>query len=281
MMMQQRKMIPVDMAGEIGTANMGRRITGPTRVVAPPKDFPSNEVLGERIKKWAVGITIAPRKEQTYNITVDSFLGAGWDSIHLFCEPKVIVADKHFYLPITRRKKKHGAWANWFASLKDLIDIYPDADCYGLIQDDVVFCKGLREFMEQTLWPSGNTGICSVFVPSHYTRNNPGWHKTNRGFKLWMAQTFFFTPESARSCANYEFCKNWDKQKQIDNVIGRWANETKQYPYYFSPSLAQHIGETSTIWSEGNRAAGKRAASDFVGEDYDLRKMMRMRDAGI
>ena len=65
--MQQRKMIPVDMAAEIGTAiNMGRKITGPTRVVAPPKDFPSGEVLGDKIEKWAVGITIAPRKEQTY-----------------------------------------------------------------------------------------------------------------------------------------------------------------------------------------------------------------------
>tara|TARA_R110000824_G_scaffold211640_15_gene397588 strand:+ start:71 stop:868 length:798 start_codon:yes stop_codon:yes gene_type:complete len=265
------------MEGATGTVNMGRRITGPTRVVVPPKDLPSTKVVGKKIDKWAVGVTIAAREEQTYNITIDSFLSAGWDSIHLFCEPDVIVTENSSHFPRTYRKEKQGAWSNWFNSLNDLIDTYPDADCYGLIQDDVVFCKGLRKFMEDTLWPSEDTGVCSVFVPSHYTRNMPGWYKTNRGFKLWMAQTFFFTPEAARSCVNYEFCKKWDKEKQIDNVVGRWANETKQYPYYFSPSLAQHVGNTSTIWSKGNRAAGKRAASDFVGEEYDL----GIRHAGI
>ena len=265
----------------ISIVNMGKRITGPTKVIATPKDRPSKVILGNKIKKWAVGITIAPRKEQTYNTTIDSFLSSGWEEIHLFCEPDVIVSEKHSCLPITRRSKTHGAWSNWFTSLKDLVNIYPDADCYGLIQDDVVFCKGLRVFMEETLWPSEDCGLCSVFVPSHYTRNAPGWYRTNKGFRLWMAQTFFFRPESARSCINYDFCKNWNKEKQIDNVVGRWANETKQYPYYFSPSLSQHIGDTSTIWSEGNRAAGKRAASDFVGEDYNLQENMRLKNAGI
>jgi len=231
--------------------------------------IPSTETYGSPIEKWAVGITVAPRKVANYTYTIDSFLAAGWDSIHLFFEPNVKLADHHKHLPLTQRKKKLGAWKNWLTSLNDLIEIYPDADCYGLIQDDVIFCKGTKDFLTHTLWPEKDAGVCSVFTPQHYTREKPGWYKTNKKGCLWMAQTYFFPPDSARDCAKHPICTGWKKDRQIDNIVGRWANNVGQYPYYFSPSLAQHIGDTSTLWNEGNKAAGRRAARDFVGEYFN------------
>ena len=84
-----------------------------------------------------------------------------------------------------------------------------------------------------------------------------------------MAQTYFFPPDSARDCATHRICRTWKKDRQIDNIVGRWAKHQSQVPYYFSPSLAQHVGDTSTLWNKHNQAAGRRAASDFVGEDFD------------
>ena len=230
---------------------------------------PSVESYGKPIENWAVGITIAPRQIENYTHTIDSFLDAGWNSIHMFVEPDVKVADKHKHLPLTQRKTKLGAWKNWLTSLNDLIEFYPNADCYGLIQDDIIFCRGAKKFLEYTLWPAQDVGVCSVFTPSHYTRENPGWYKTNKKGKLWMAQTYFFPPDSARNCATHPICVDWTKEKQIDNVVGRWADYSEQYPYYFSPSLVQHVGDTSTLWGSRNRAKGRRAATDFVGECFD------------
>ena len=257
---------------------MGIKITTPrirkgvsrTKVIDNPDGATNVVRIGKKVSNWAVGITIAPRERPTHNTTIDSFIEAGWDSIHIFAEPGVVIDDKHSHFPITQRKEKFGAWKNWFTALKNLVEFYPDADCYGIIQDDVIFCKGIRKFLEATLWPAPDVGVCSVFTPSHYTNEVAGWYKNNRGGKLWMAQTYFFPPEGAISCLNHPRCVEWKKDRQIDNAVGFWARSTKMYPYYFSPSLAQHIGHASTLWSKNNKANGRRAASDFVGQDYDI-----------
>ena len=70
-------------------------------------------------------------------------------------------------------------------------------------------------------------------------------------------------------------------QEMLRVGIGLIKDSDYGWHKHFSPSLSQHIGDTSTIWSEGNRAAGKRAASDFVGEDYNLQENMRLKNAGI
>ena len=256
---------------------MGRKIRGMRKGKikgSPGKPRPQKPTkkirAGNPVSNWAVGITIAPRKDPTHTKTIDSFIEAGWDSINIFAEPGVKFSERHKLMPIIQREEKMGAWTNWFTALKDLIRLYPDADCYGIIQDDVVFCRGLRKFLEAVLWPADDVGVCSVFTPSHYTQDLAGWYKNDRAGKLWMAQTYFFPPDSAKSCVAHKRCKNWKKEKQIDNVVGFWSRATKRYPYYFSPSLAQHIGHTSTIWSENSTANGRRAASDFVGQDYDI-----------
>ena len=255
---------------------MGIRITRPRKRegvsgTKQKEEQPTNIVrAGDPVSNWAIGMTVAPRVKPTHETTIDSFLEAGWDSLHIFAEPDVKIGKQHSNLPITQRKEKMGAWKNWYLALQNLVKLYPDADCYGIIQDDVVFCRGLRRFLEATLWPANDVGVCSVFTPSHYTKERAGWYKNNRGGTLWMAQTYFFTPDSARNCINHPRCKNWTKDKQIDNVVGFWAKATKLYPYYFSPSLAQHIGHSSTLWNTRNKANGRRAASDFVGQDYDI-----------
>jgi hypothetical protein len=232
---------------------------------------PSNEILGPRISKWAVGITIAPREKEYHAQTIDSVIRAGWKLPHLFLEPGVKLEKRHELLPLTKRTEKHGCWKNWFEGLKDLIKIYPDAGCYGMIQDDVIFCKGVRVFLEHVLWPSDDLGFVSVFTPSHYTSERPGFYKRNKNGKLWMAQTFFFPPSKARKCVRHKIISGHTGDKNIDNIVGRWAFHSKSPPYYFVPSLAQHIGVKSTIWSnDRDQARGRKSASDFVGEDHDL-----------
>jgi hypothetical protein len=51
----------------------------------------------------------------------------------------------------------------------------------------------------------------------------------------------------------------------IDDVIGEWAERNLVPIWYPTPSLVQHIGETSTVWP-GVPAAGFRRADFFAGD---------------
>ena len=50
----------------------------------------------------------------------------------------------------------------------------------------------------------------------------------------------------------------------VDSVVGRWCREAGLAYYMHAPSLAQHTGDSSTLWSHA-KAAGRRCASSFPG----------------
>ena len=235
------------------------------------KGVRSCKKLGQSVNDWAVGITIAPRDEKYYSKTIDSVMKAGWESPILFTEPNVELCEPHKELKNIKRNERYGAWKNFCSSLQDLVEMYPAADAYFMIQDDVIFCKGVRLFLENNLWPDERTGFVSVFTPSHYTAKPTGFYKRNMGGALWMAQTIIMPPDSARNFLQHPVKTGHNGDRNIDNRLGLWASREKRYPWYFCPSLAQHIGSVSTLWTSGaNQAAGRKSASDFVGEDYDV-----------
>jgi hypothetical protein len=51
-----------------------------------------------------------------------------------------------------------------------------------------------------------------------------------------------------------------------DDVIGLWAERSGIPIWYPTPSLVQHSGETSTLWSFDSRATGVRKAAWFAGD---------------
>ena len=227
------------------------------------------------IKTWAIGMTLAPRKTPSHNDTLRSAKAAGFDNIHLYMDGEVEI-DKEFKgYPVTLRDPPFGPWKNWIATLEELYQTYPDRDAYAIFQDDVSFCKNVREFAEKTLWADDerSMGVASFYSPSHYERTIPGWYKRNVGINLRPALTFVFTPESLESVLRY-FKKNpWRSKANIDNAIGQWARHTKRFPYFFSPSLCQHTGHASVI-SPWKKIQGKRKSKKFVGEGFDAMEFL-------
>lgn len=47
----------------------------------------------------------------------------------------------------------------YFSALQNLIERKPCADAYLVVEDDVVFCQGVRDYLEKTLWPSSELEI--------------------------------------------------------------------------------------------------------------------------
>ncbi|QDT40367.1 hypothetical protein Pan241w_04230 [Gimesia alba] len=223
----------------------------------------------QNVKHWAVGVTTAPRKKSTLLQTLDSLKAAGWDFPRLFTEPGVEIPSEFNRLPVSRRDETLGAFPNWYLALTELVLRNPRAEAFLLCQDDVLFATDLRDYLEFTLWPEKQIGVISIYCPSHYPQaTKPGFIREDRGWDSWGALAYIFSNPSARAILcdsmvlNHRDFGPADGLHHIDSVVGFWC-ERNNLPYFVhSPSLAQHIGESSTIYPRAT-ASGNRQAKDY------------------
>ncbi|QDT44045.1 hypothetical protein Pan241w_41500 [Gimesia alba] len=229
------------------------------------------DVLSNRnITHWSVGITTAPRTEPTLNQTIDSLRKAGWDQLQIYAEPGVEIPADSQNLLIVPRTERLGAFPNWYLALTEMLLRDPKAEAYLLCQDDVLIAENTRAYLERRLWPAAEIGVVSIYCPSHYQQNStPDFIREDRGWRSWGALAYIFSNPSARlllsdvTVLNHRGFGPAEGLKQIDAVVGLWC-ERQQLPYFVhSPSLVQHIGETSTIYPTAS-VAGHRKANHFL-----------------
>jgi hypothetical protein len=138
-----------------------------------------------------------------------------------------------------------GAWPNFYLTLLELVLGKPKADAILIVQDDAQFYdrENLRDYLGSILWPRETPGIVSLYCSAAYTREAAGWAVCDTRWE-WGALAFVFPLDR--------------------NAIPIW------YP---TPSLVQHIGETSTVWP-GVPAAGFRRADFFAGDLCDSQDVL-------
>jgi len=220
---------------------------------APPKEL-------KRGWQWAIAVlTTTHREGGMLARTLESYRGSGF-------APPVVFTDAN---------KSGGLW-NLYRALKTLVEQQPNADAYMIIEDDVLFSKDIREYLEAELWPSvGEHGcICSIFTPTIYS-SKERWHAVNRGKWTWMSQCRIYHPCSAKKMVvdleNDTRMQN--KWRQVDETVGEWAKQNNVSIWFHSPSLTQHISPRNTSY-EANRPLDYRVgmARDFIGEDRSIRE---------
>ena len=69
--------------------------------------------------------------------------------------------------------------------------------------------------------------------------------------------------------SNYPHIPPYDPAIGLNIVIGEWAARSELKVFHPTPSLAQHIGEASTLWPIGG-VGGNRRADRFAGEIEDV-----------
>jgi hypothetical protein len=226
---------------------------------------------------WSVGTTTAGRQQPTLDRMLSSLAQAGWEWPRLFADADAVVPQHWAHLPTTHRDVQLGAFPNWLLALAELALRDPHADAYLLCQDDVVFCRGLRDFLERNLWPSDRVGVVSLHCPSHYARGKPpGFHLEDRGWDSWGAQAYLFPNNSvfellaASAAWTHRKTGPANGSRNIDSVVGQWCRGARLPYYVHAPSLAEHIGNSSTLYGSVGALFGKRRSADFIGEDTDL-----------
>jgi len=244
--------------------------------VTPDQTFSRDRVAECRVTqttsltRWAVGVTTAPRKNSTLERTLQSLEEAGWDRPRLFAEPNVELPSEFADLPVTRRDETIGAFPNWYLGLSELVMRDPRAEAYLLCQDDVLFSANLRDYLERVLWPAPHVGVVSVYCPSHYGLGKPdGFHVEDHGWGTWGALAYVFPNPSARAILTDSLVVNHRHHgpaagtRNIDSVVGSWCTRSGLPYYVHVPSLAQHVGATSTIRKSAG-VRGRRRASQFT-----------------
>lgn len=225
---------------------------------------------GAWVRNWAVGVTTAPRQVPTLDRCLDSLADAGWDRPRLFVDGPVDIPERFASLPRTSREPRVGAWPSYFLALSELLMREPRADAYLLVQDDAIFAAGLgvRDYLEQVLWPGRRPGVVSLFCSRAYTQATPGWVPMRKHWVLGALAFVFARELAVEFIADLEVVRHRTSRERdglagIDWCVGRWSLR-RGFPVYFpTPSLVQHIGDTSTI-GPGQRALGNRRASWFA-----------------
>lgn len=247
----------------------------------PPQVGPRELEPDRRARTWSLGLTTAPRKTETLRRTLKSLASAGWPRPRVFADGRVRVPGGY---AVTRRKPAIGAWPNWHLGLAELMARQPQADFYAMVQDDVLFCRHLRDYLEEAHWPH-DAGVISVFCPKIYN-NKPGLNRIRAGFGLAGAQTLIFCREAAYDLMGDPWIANYrrrppqarhfrsDGLSHIDGVVGKWAQLNNWGVYFHSPSLAKHIGFDSVMYPGFKGKPNSRWEDSFVGEPFDARSLL-------
>ncbi len=147
---------------------------------------------GRTVRRWAVGVTTAPRRESTLEACLESLARAGWARPYLFVDSVVRVPDRFEGLPGTFRDESVGAWPNYYLGLMELLLREPDADVYMMIQDDVVLFdrENLCAYLEEILWPGRSTPLVSLYASSADTQPGSGWYPRDGGWTSAPLRSF-------------------------------------------------------------------------------------------
>ena len=241
-------------------------------------------------KTWAVGITTAPRTENNLRRTLESLSKAGWSDVRIFADAPNPEIQNHKGKPavhdipegyaVSHRADWCGAWPNFLMGLHELYQRNPDADVFYVVQDDMVFSRNAREYIETIGIPQN--GISSIYAPKGAERpGKTGFHKTSKDRRGIGACTYLIPNRIAQMLLSdrgilRQVATSSRPSKQIDTKVGQWLIRGKLGEFVHTPALAQHIGDTSALRNGSN--TGKRRSVSFAGEDFDSLSLLASRE---
>lgn len=236
-----------------------------------------------------VGITTAPRQDCTLQVCAERVVEVGFQHPIIFAEPDSTPTRFLTY----HNPKKLGAWHNWKNMVGMLLDIFPYANHFLLMQDDCYFVnKQTAEFTQTILYPK-TAGFVSLYTPTQYAHRSMNKKKEAQVHHLQTqtslgALAMVFPRKVLESFKNTRPWERWIGRrpdnnvfleyerrtkdpsivKHVDNAIGEMVKELNRTFWYVVPSLAKHIAEHSSLGHGPNKL--KRQAEFAVSSDCSL-----------
>lgn len=213
----------------------------------------------------ALAMTLAPRREVTFACALESLRDAGFhEDVHVFAEPGTFAQHTRpsgDLLHVHENVSKRGCFANWKYALEQLL-AYTTAQWFLVVQDDVIWRRGSAEILREQMRVRQElrTGLLSPYTSPQVVEEGfvDGWNECRAGWGWWGALTFCMKRGAAEELLRHpRFAEHADLQ-QVDAVVAASMLDLGRPSFVHVPSLADHIGTTSTIGRDGDLARGRR-----------------------
>lgn len=245
-------------------------------------------------------MTVPSRRDNLFAITMASMIEGGFALPRLFVDgpysPELL---KTTNLAVTFRGDPVGVYANWVLGMMELYHRNPHSTYFAMFQDDVVMYKNTRQYLERSMarhshHDSAYYNLFS-FPPNEINLTDVGWKpgvtvrdnvKQQAGLG---AQALVFPRQALISLLSghtltdrvQNQTRGW---RSVDGAVVETMNHVGYTEYVHTPSICQHIGETSTI-NKDERVVRMSPPSQpflwgdtgksslFLGEDFDANNM--------
>ena len=196
-----------------------------------------------------VAIISAPRKAETLSQSYRSAIDAGFKDIKVFGEPGTIPVGLFH-----ENEVRYGAFKNFHQALSYLVEC-GESPYVVILSDDIVYCKNayaivLKALEEHADKPLGYYGLFTSGHDADYVGVTEGWNETKAGWDCWGG-LFIMKKDVAKRMIQQPFyqnhLKNYKANQQIDACVSETLKRMGLPMYIHSPSLAQHIGQSSTL----------------------------------
>jgi hypothetical protein len=246
--------------------------------------------------KWAACFTIAPRKAESWQRSIQSCQAAGWNPV-CFAEPGLL---KNIDVPWIQRPETiapsifkslgpgglFGAHQNFMQTLADTLASNPDAEMILYAQDDAFFPPGSKEFLESIVWPKG-AALLSLWCSSgfDYPRDQPGLCRTPKP-GIIGAVAWIMPRATAEFLVTSKFMHDWQggkartsghNRRVLDLATGNALAAEGRHALYFTHSIVDHFEPVAGNSSIGNGPnIGYRKSHRYVGNNATCQSMMEV-----
>lgn len=232
--------------------------------------------------KWAIGVSTVPARLDTFlPRTLASLAAAGFDRPRLFVDGGDDPAPYWAYDVTTsmRGEPAVGNFANWYLGMAELYCRNPDADRFVMFEDDIILCRGVREYLEAR--PMPQNGYCNLYLGG----------ERNEILSRQVVQGWFRSDQRAIGALGLMFdratliqllgCENFVKHRIESNqgtmrvdgaacVALRCKANRIVSEFCHKPSLVQHCGSGASLLGHDRPAM----SNCFPGEDFDVRTLL-------
>lgn len=202
-------------------------------------------------------VSVSPRDTEIHRRTFAAIRGAGFKVVYASCEPGT------FLDPVDAVARSHrarrGQWRNFVEALK--IGLATDEPYFVTLEDDVELCRGTAEYLARAGWPAADCGcvqLYSAFPLSVYPVGRRSRLSDVHALDLLGACALMFCREAAEILVEWADNMGWRgdtsgiiedpaEKKAADTFIGEVLTLKRLSIWTHNPSLANHIGGTSTL----------------------------------
>ena len=211
----------------------------------PTRPYVQTRVIGPQ--RWVVGMTVALRRQPRVRQTLESLSLAGFDDVILFSEPDANdLPEPCEHITILKNDKVLGNWGNFCQRARTLVD-FSAGTRYLLVQDDVDFLPGTREWVENN-WPCNN-GPSSLYRSSAYAPEEGAWSVVKpRGPFLGMLALVLTRGHLESLVANLDAMSDGENKKD-DYKFGYYCHGLGIPINIANASRCQHTGECSSLYA--------------------------------